>query len=64
MNSIEYKGFSLIQTPYNCHYRVFSDTGNMVMHSHADHMLTIDEACKAIDAYLNITGTIKEERHG
>jgi len=52
VKTVEYKGFRVSQSVYNCHV-IISKDDKMVLHSASDRILTNEELCQMVDDYLS-----------
>lgn len=55
--SVEYRGYTAIQSGYNLHVMICKD-GHMKMHSQCDSPMTEDGLREMIDNYLEISGKL------
>ena len=58
--TVEYKGFHVSQSVYNCHVIILKDD-KMVLHSACDKILTNDELCQMVDNYLLFVTEMTEQ---
>lgn len=54
----QHKGYTLSQTDYNYHYRIFAPDGHMVLHVPHDKPITEEKAREFIDNYISFVGTL------
>lgn len=57
----EYKGYTLIQSSYNWHFRIVDASGHVVLHASYTKPLKKEEAEEKIDTYLTMFNSTLEK---